>query len=56
MKSNIVCISKNTDFKEILKGKKKNNKYFTIFFKELTNKNIKKLNISFITKKKLEMQ
>ena len=53
MKSKIVCISKSTDFKEILKGKKKNNKYFTIFFKELTNKNIKKLNISFITKKKI---
>ena len=53
MKSKIVCISKGADFQEILKGKKKTNKYFTIFFKELTNKNIKILNISFITKKKV---
>ena len=53
MKSKIVCISKSTDFKEILKGKKNTNKYFTIFFKKLSNKNNNKLNISFITKKKL---
>ena len=30
-----------------------NNKYVTIFFGELDNKNKKKLNISFVTKKKL---
>ena len=53
MKSKIVCLSKNDEFKEILKGKKSTNKYFTIFFKKLSNKNNKKLNISFVTKKKL---
>ena len=53
MKSKIVCLSKNDEFKEILKGTKKSNKYFTIFFKKLLNKDKKKLNISFVTKKKL---
>jgi len=53
MKSKIVCLSRNNEFKEILKGEKKSNRYFTIFFKELSNKNKNKLNISFITKKKL---
>jgi ribonuclease P protein component len=53
MKSKIICLSKNDEFNEILKGKKNNNKYFKIFFKKLTNKNNKKLNISFIAKKKL---
>ena len=37
----------------MLKGKKKSNKYFTIFFKKLSNKDQDKLNISFVTKKKL---
>ena len=46
MKSKIVCLSKNDEFKEILKGKKKSNKYFTIFFKKLYNKDKKKLNSS----------
>ena len=53
MKSKIVSLSKNYEFKEILKGKKKTNKYFTIFFKKILKKNKKKLNISFVTKKKL---
>ena len=53
MKSKIVCLSKNDEFKEILKGKKNSNKYFTIFFKKLSNKNNNKLNISFVTKKKI---
>ena len=53
MKSKIICLSKNDEFKEILKGRKNSNKYFTIFFKKLTNKNNKKLNISFVVKKKL---
>ena len=53
MKSKIICLSKNDEFKEILKGRKNSNKYFTIFFKKLTNKNNKKLNISFVAKKKL---
>ena len=53
MKNKIVCLSKNAEFKEILKGKKKSNKYFIIFFKKLSNKNKNKLNISFVAKKKL---
>ena len=53
MKSKILCLSKSQEFKEILKGKKKTNKYFTIFFKKLYNKDNNKLNISFVAKKKL---
>tara|TARA_Y100000996_G_scaffold328023_1_gene264082 strand:+ start:415 stop:753 length:339 start_codon:yes stop_codon:yes gene_type:complete len=52
MKSKIVCLSKNSDFKKILSGKKNSNKYFTIFYKKLINKK-NKLNISFVTKKKI---
>tara|TARA_A100000164_G_scaffold371482_1_gene399241 strand:- start:1480 stop:1821 length:342 start_codon:yes stop_codon:yes gene_type:complete len=53
MKSIIVSLSKNEEFKEILKGKKSNNRYCTIFFKPLLNKDVKKLNVSFVAKKKL---
>ena len=53
MKSKIVALSKNEDFKNLLKKKKIFNKYLTIFFGNLEGKNNKKLNISFVTKKKL---
>ena len=53
MKSKIVALSKNEEFKNLLKQKKFSNKYVTIFFGKLMNKDNKKLNISFITKKKL---
>ena len=53
MKSKIVSLSKNEDFKSILSGKKISNKYLTIFFKKLSDKSIKKLNLSIITKKKI---
>ena len=53
MKSKITSLSKNEDFKSILSGKKISNKYLTIFFKRLSNKDEKKLNISFVTKKKI---
>tara|TARA_Y100001970_G_scaffold121080_1_gene150221 strand:+ start:5314 stop:5655 length:342 start_codon:yes stop_codon:yes gene_type:complete len=53
MKSKISSISKNEDFKSLLQGKKLSNKYLTIFFKTLSDKNKKKLNISFVTKKKI---
>ena len=56
MKSKILALSKNEDFKNLLKKKKVSNKYVSIFFGHLDNKNDKKLNISFVTKKKLEMQ
>ena len=52
MKSKIVALSKNKDFKNLLKKKKISNKYLTIFFGPLEEKNNKKLNISFVTKKK----
>ena len=53
MKSKITSLSKNEDFKSILGGKKLSNKYLTIFFRELSDKDNKKLNISFVTKKKI---
>ena len=53
MKSKILALSKNEEFKDLLKQKKISNKYVTIFFGKLTNKNYKKLNISFVTKKKI---
>tara|TARA_Y100000590_G_scaffold335368_1_gene381747 strand:- start:128 stop:469 length:342 start_codon:yes stop_codon:yes gene_type:complete len=53
MKSKIVSLSSNQEFKEMLKGRKKSNKFFTIFFKKLSNKNQDKLNISFVTRKKI---
>ena len=45
MKSKILALSKNEDFKSLLKQKKVSNKYVTIFFGRLDNKNKKKLNI-----------
>ena len=53
MKSKILALSKNEEFKKLLKMKKVSNKYVTIFFGHLENKNSKRLNISFVTKKKL---
>ena len=53
MKSKIVALSKNEDFKNLLKKKKISNTYITLFFGSLENKNNKKLNISFVAKKKL---
>ena len=53
MKSKITSLSKNEDFKSILGGKKISNKYLTIFFKKLSDKDERKLNISFVTKKKI---
>ena len=53
MRSKIVALSKNEEFKTLLKKKKISNKYVTIFFDHLDNKNKNKLNISFVTKKKI---
>ena len=52
MKSKIVALSKNKDFKNLLKKKKISNKYITLFFGSLEAKDNKKLNISFVVKKK----
>ena len=53
MKSKILALSKNEEFKNLLKQKKITNKYITIFFGKLENKDNKRLNISFVTKKKI---
>ena len=53
MKSKIVALSKNEEFKNLLNKRKVSNKYVTIFFGKLVNKDHTKLNISFVTKKKI---
>ena len=53
MKSKILALSKNEEFKNLLKKKKVSNKYVTIFFGHLENKKNNKLNISFVAKKKI---
>ena len=53
MKSKLLALSKNEDFLKLLKCKKTSNKYATIFFGRLNNKNKNNLNISFVTKKKI---
>ena len=53
MKSKILALSKNEEFKNLLNQKKISNKYVTIYFGKLVNKNNKKLNISFVAKKKI---
>ncbi len=53
MKSKILALSKNEEFKDLLQKKKLSNKYATIFFGNLKNKNINRLNISFVAKKKI---
>ena len=53
MRSKILALSKNEEFKNLLKKQRVSNKYVTIFFGVLDNKNNKKLNISFVTKKKI---
>ena len=53
MRSKILALSKNNEFKSLLKQKKVSNQYVTIFFGNLEGKNSKKLNISFVVKKKI---
>ena len=53
MKSKILALSKNEEFKNLLKQKKISNKYVTVFFGKLINKDNKKFNISFVIKKKI---
>ena len=53
MKSKILALSKNEEFKNLLKQKKITNKYVSIFFGKLLKKDKKRLNISFVTKKKI---
>tara|TARA_B100001093_G_scaffold307461_1_gene293447 strand:- start:142 stop:483 length:342 start_codon:yes stop_codon:yes gene_type:complete len=53
MRSKIIALSKNVEFKSLLKKKKVSNSYVTIFYGYLNNKNNNKLNISFVVKKKI---
>ena len=53
MSFKLLSLKKNEDFKTLLKGRKISNKYLTIFFKNLSNKSNKYLNISFVTQKKI---
>jgi len=53
MKSKISSLSNSGDFKNLLNGRKISNPYSTIFFKKLSSKNSKLLNVSFVTKKKI---
>ena len=53
MKSQISSLKKQKDFKSIIKGKKINNQYLTIFFRKLSDKSNKNLNISFVAQRKL---
>ena len=53
MSTKLLSLSKNEDFKSILTGGKVSNKYLTIFFKRLSGKSNKYLNISFVAQKKL---
>ena len=53
MKSKIVALTKNEQFKELLKKQKLSNKYVTIFFGAIDKRKKEKLNISFVTKKKI---
>ena len=53
MKSKIIALSKNEEFKKLLQQKKVSNKYVTFYFGYLNEKNKNILNISFVTKKKI---
>ena len=53
MKSKIHALSKDAEVKNLLIMKKTSNEYVTIFIGFLKNKDNKKLNISFVTKKKI---
>ena len=53
MRSKIIALSKNEEFKSLLKKNKVSNNYVTIFYGYLNNKNNNKLNISFVVKKKI---
>ena len=53
MKSKLLALSKNEDFRMLLKSKKTSNKYVPIFFGCPNNKNQNNLNISFVAKKKI---
>ena len=51
MRSRLIALSKNEEFKKLLKKKYQIN--ILLFFGPLDNKNKNRLNISFVTKKKI---
>ena len=53
MKSKILALSKNEEFKKLLKQKKISNKYATIHYGFLEGKSNNMLNISFVMKKNI---
>ena len=53
MKSKISSLSKSEDFKNLLNGKRISNPYSLIFFKKISSKSNKLLNVSFVAKKKI---
>ena len=53
MKTKIVALKNNEDFKSLLKGRKLSNKYFVMFYKKLLKEKSNNLNISISTNKKL---
>ena len=53
MKSKILALSNNKEFKELVGKEKISNKYITICYGKLKNKDNTKLNISFSVKKKI---
>tara|TARA_B100000965_G_scaffold207843_1_gene173690 strand:- start:651 stop:992 length:342 start_codon:yes stop_codon:yes gene_type:complete len=53
MSVKLLSLKKNEDFKTLLKGRKLSNKYLTIFFKSLSDKSNKKLNIGIVAQKKI---
>ena len=53
MKGKILSLSKSEDFKNLLNGKRISNPYSTIFFKKISSKSNKLLNVSFVAKKKI---
>ena len=53
MKTKIVALKKDEDFKALLKGEKISNKYFIMFYKKLLKNNYKNLNLSVVAKKKI---
>ena len=56
MKTKIVALKNNEDFKNLLKGRKLSNKYFVMFYKKLLKKNSKILILVLLLKKNWALQ
>ena len=49
MKSKLIALSKNEEFKKLLKKKKVSNKYITIFFGRIENKDNSKFSFTHLS-------